>query len=105
MGTEGKGFVALLQKSGSKGNLPGNKEQVLVLRFLKNSIVCNPIMVSGCGGGGGRRGGGGRGERGRSVIFKEKMKHLHTQSRGVLRQHGIKMYVCMLQTLRGSQLQ
>ena len=51
-GGEGRGHSTPLHKVG--GHLNGKKEQVLVLRFLKNSIVCNPHHCEL----------GGRGERG-----------------------------------------
>ena len=42
------GQTTPLHRSGVKGHLHGNKEQILVMRFLKNSIVCNPIIVREC---------------------------------------------------------
>ena len=59
-GGEGRGHSTPLHKVG--GHLNGKKEQVLVLRFLKNSIVCNPNIVSW---GGGERGGKGGRRKGR----------------------------------------
>ena len=43
---DSRGQMTPLYKLGVRGHHYGNQEQVLVMRFLKNSVVANPIIVS-----------------------------------------------------------